>query len=37
VILALKAQSKGWSATEMMKQEAYALIASAQYAGPQCN
>ena len=36
-ILALKAQSEGWSATKMRKQEAYALLASACYAGPQCN
>ena len=33
VILALKAQSKGWSATEMRKQEAYAMLALARYAG----
>ena len=33
-ILALKAQSEGWSATEMRKQEAYALLALACYAGP---
>ena len=32
-ILALKAQSKGWSATETRKQEAYALLALAHYAG----
>ena len=37
VILALKAQSEGWSATKMRKQEAYALIALACYAGLQCN
>ena len=33
-ILALKAHSKGWSATEMRKQEAYALLALAHYADP---
>ena len=36
-ILALKAQSKGWSAIETRKQEAYAMLALACYAGPRCN
>jgi hypothetical protein len=36
-VLALKAQSKGRSAIETRKQEAYAILASTHYVGPHHN